>query len=185
MRGSDQGSRPRSGLRVGETAPEFTLPDGATGAPVALAAVSGGRDTLLVFFRGTWCPFCREQMRVLTASQNRLARAEVSVVGVVCQSAGSVRRFLEARSLPFPLLVDESRSVAKAYGVHYRLSWEGFNLAAPSLFVLDRTGRITFCHVGAHMRDLPLLPILERFVGLFGGNNGAAASAPIPPTPAP
>jgi hypothetical protein len=51
MRGSDQGLRPRSGLRVGEMAPEFTLPDGATSAPVALAAVSGGRDTLLVFFR--------------------------------------------------------------------------------------------------------------------------------------
>lgn len=161
--------------KVGDTAPDFTLPDGATGQERHLAQWVG-QDVLLVFFRGTWCPFCRRQMRVLTENHARLTAGGVQVVGVVCQEAASVRRWLHNNPLPFPLLVDESRAVAKAYGVHYWLSWEGFNLAKPSLFILDRTRKITFGHVGAHMRDLPLTLVLERFIAFLDAGNQASAA---------
>lgn len=169
-------SPPRSILCVGDSAPAFSLPDGATGRVLTLAnAFAAGPNVMLVFFRGTWCPFCREQMRVLTESQCRLDAAGIAVVGVVCQSAGSVRRFLEAHPLPFPLLVDQRRSVAKAYGVHYYVSSEGFNLARPSIFLLDTDRRITFAHVGRGMRDLPVTSVIERFVGFLDRNENEVA----------
>ena len=40
-------------LRVGEAAPDFTLPD-ATGASVSLAAFRGRAPVVLVFYRGYW-----------------------------------------------------------------------------------------------------------------------------------
>jgi hypothetical protein len=40
-------------LRVGEAAPDFTLPD-ATGAPVSLASFRGRAPVVLVFYRGYW-----------------------------------------------------------------------------------------------------------------------------------
>ena len=40
-------------VRVGEPAPEFTLPD-ALGRPVALADYRGKRAVVLVFYRGYW-----------------------------------------------------------------------------------------------------------------------------------
>jgi hypothetical protein len=40
-------------LRVGEPAPEFTLPD-ATGRPVSLADYRGKKPVVLVFYRGAW-----------------------------------------------------------------------------------------------------------------------------------
>ena len=40
-------------LRVGEPAPDFTLPD-AAGRPVALADYRGRKPVLLVFYRGYW-----------------------------------------------------------------------------------------------------------------------------------
>ena len=40
-------------LRVGERAPEFTLPD-ATGRPVALADYRGKKPVVIVFYRGYW-----------------------------------------------------------------------------------------------------------------------------------
>ncbi len=152
---------------TGDIAPDFTLPDAATGQEYRRAQWAG-EDVLLVFFRGTWCPFCREQMRVLRDNHDRLAAGGVRVAGIICQSAASVRRYLEANPLPFPLLVDESRSVAKAYGVHYWLSWEGVNLASPAVFILDATERITFVHVGRNMSDLPVTAVIERFVGFLG-----------------
>ena len=40
-------------LRVGERAPDFTLPD-ATGRPVTLADYRGRKPVVLVFYRGYW-----------------------------------------------------------------------------------------------------------------------------------
>lgn len=40
-------------LRVGEPAPDFTLPD-ASGRPVALADYRGRKPVVLVFYRGYW-----------------------------------------------------------------------------------------------------------------------------------
>jgi AhpC/TSA family len=40
-------------LRVGERAPDFTLPD-ATGRPVSLAEYRGKKPVVLVFYRGYW-----------------------------------------------------------------------------------------------------------------------------------
>ena len=40
-------------LRVGEAAPDFTLPD-TTGAPVSLASFRGRAPVVLVFYRGYW-----------------------------------------------------------------------------------------------------------------------------------
>jgi cytochrome oxidase Cu insertion factor (SCO1/SenC/PrrC family) len=40
-------------LRVGEPAPDFTLPD-AAGAPVSLASFRGRTPVVLVFYRGYW-----------------------------------------------------------------------------------------------------------------------------------
>ena len=153
---------------VGGVAPDFALPDPVSGATVSLATYRGN-DVLLVFFRGTWCPFCREQLRILTENDARLKAAGIAVIGVVCQSASSVRRYLESAPISFPLLVDEKRDVAKAYRVHYWLSLEGANLANPSLFILDRDGRITLAYRGRNMRDLPVAEVLEKFIALLGG----------------
>jgi peroxiredoxin len=40
-------------LRVGELAPDFTLPD-ASGAPVSLASFREQKPVVLVFYRGYW-----------------------------------------------------------------------------------------------------------------------------------
>ena len=49
-------------LRVGQTAPDFALPD-ATGRPVSLASLLASGPVVLVFYRGNWCPYCNVQLR--------------------------------------------------------------------------------------------------------------------------
>jgi len=44
---------PGAVLKVGEAAPDFTLPD-ATGAAVTLVSFRGQRPVVLVFYRGYW-----------------------------------------------------------------------------------------------------------------------------------
>jgi peroxiredoxin Q/BCP len=154
-------------LPVGAVAPDFTLTDPMTGRSVSLSDYAGS-DRMLVFFRGTWCPYCRDQMHLLAENQGRLAAAGIALLGVVCQASASVRRYLDAHPLPFPLLPDETRNVARSYGVHYWVSYEGINLAQPSLFIVDRAGIVTFAHRGRNMRDLPVSAVIEKFIGFLG-----------------
>jgi peroxiredoxin Q/BCP len=151
---------------IGALAPDFALTS-ALGENIVRLSEYQDKDVLLIFFRGTWCPNCRRQFQVLRENYSRLQNVGIVVIGVICQSSGSVRRFLEASPLPFPLLIDGTRKVAKMYGVHYWFSWEGFNLANPALFILDRDRRVTFVYRGTNQRDLPLSSVLEKFVALL------------------
>lgn len=164
-------------LCIGDDAPPFTLTDTVTNKEVSLSEFVG-KDTFVIFFRGTWCPFCREQMTFLRRNHATLQQAGIAVVGIVCQSPASVRNYLAQNPLPFPMLVDSSRSVAKAYGTHYWVSPEGINLAQPSLFILDRAQKITYAHVGRNMRDLPVTYVVEKFIGMLPADSSTSVTVP-------
>ena len=51
-------------VSAGEVAPDFTLED-IQGNPVTLSATRGKTPTVLVFYRGYWCPFCARQLSEL------------------------------------------------------------------------------------------------------------------------
>jgi len=145
------------------------LPDAATGASFESNSLVGS-DVLIVFLRGTWCPYCREQLKVLSDRHSVLDRAGIRVIAVSCQSEGSLRSYRIANPCPFPLLADASRRVARSFGVHYWLRWDGFHLAHPSVFIVDQSGTVTFAHVGKTMSDLPVGLILDRFTAILASS---------------
>ncbi len=75
--------------------------------------------------------------------------------GVFPQSPGRVQGLADDLDLPFPLLIDEDRAVIRAYGVYVRVNFESWNMARPSVFLIDPQGRVQFLHVGSHQRDWP------------------------------
>ena len=153
-------------VAIGTPLPAFALTDPATGKSFGTSDLIGA-DAMVVFLRGTWCPYCREQLALMKERYSEIEAAKIRVVAISCQSAASLARYLEGNPLPFPVLADESRGVARAFGVHYRFRWDGMNLAHPSLFIADRTGTITFKHVGRTMSDLPIGLLLDRFLGFL------------------
>jgi peroxiredoxin len=157
--------------RIGLPSPDIAVTDARTGETVRLSDYRG-QDVLLVFLRGTWCPFCREQLRLLAENHERLTRAGITVVGVLCQGRGAVQKYLQENPLPFTLAVDEDRSAAKAMGTHYWLTYEGFNLSHPGVFIIDRNGTVLFSHIGRNMRDLPVATVIEKFLGFLDIGTG-------------
>jgi peroxiredoxin len=114
--------------------------------------------------RGTWCPFCRGQLAALAKAYPALQSARIQPVAIACQSRRTLQRYLESNPLPFPFLPDEDRSLAKTWGTHYFLSWDGINLSRPALFIIGADSRILFAHVGRHMKDLPVELLLAQFL---------------------
>ena len=71
-------------------------------------------------------------------------------------------KFLAQRPISFPFLLDEDRSVTKAYGIYHRLGKDAWNIAHPATFVVDRGGTIRFAYVGPNQHDrAPMEEVLK------------------------
>ena len=65
-----------------------------------------------------------------------------------------LRGYAQKNGITFPLLVDKTRQVIKAYGVYHWLSLEAYNIARPATFIIDKAQVIRYMYVGAHQFDL-------------------------------
>ena len=79
----------------------------------------------------------------------------MQVVAVVAQSSEKVRRYIEETGLPFDILIDESREVLKAYGVWHRVGLDAWNIARPSVFVIDQEGKIRYSFIADRQDEFP------------------------------
>ena len=76
-------------------------------------------------------------------------------MAVVAQSSASVRRYIEETGLPFNILIDESRDVLKAYGVWHPVGLYAWNIARPSLFIVEPTGTIRYSFIADRQDEFP------------------------------
>jgi len=80
-------------------------------------------------------------------------------------------RFLEKNPVSFPFVLDEDRSVTKAYGLHHRIGKDALNIAHPATLVIDRQGVVQFIYRGDGQHDLaPFEPIFETLKKLASKN---------------
>jgi peroxiredoxin len=116
-----------TGAEPGNAAPNFALQT-SDSTRLELAALTGSRP-LVVNFLATWCANCMEEMDVLVD----LHDSGVPVIGVnLREEAETVRSLIERTAARFPILLDTTGKVTRAYKV--------VNL--PATVVLDVRGRI-------------------------------------------
>ena len=73
----------------------------------------------------------------------------------MAQKSEAVRRYIEETGLPFNILIDDSRSVLKAYGVWHRIGIDALNIARPALFIVDPGGAIRYSFIGDKQHEFP------------------------------
>jgi len=61
--------------------------------------------------------------------------------------------FLRKHPIGFPFLLDEDRSVTKAYGIYHRIGMDAINIAHPATIVVDREGTVRFIYRGQSQSD--------------------------------
>lgn len=100
-------------IAEGMTAPDFTLQD-SEGASVSLSSYRG-RKVLLIFYPGDDTPVCTAQLCDYRNNVTAFTSRGITVVGISADSPESHQRFAEKHQLPFLLLSDRQKTVAKAY----------------------------------------------------------------------
>ena len=91
------------------------------------------------------------------------------LVGILGQASSGVRKFAEANGIGFPLLVDPDRSVIKAYGVYNLLWFDAFNIARPSVFLIDPKGIVRNLFIGESQADRPTQDAVLRALRQIAG----------------
>jgi len=123
------------GVKVGERAPDFSLPD-AEGRTFRLSEERGKKPIVLYFYPKDDTPGCTREACGFRDQYEEFQRLGAEVVGVSSDSSASHQRFAAKHRLPFTLLADEGGAVRRLYGVPATLGL----LPGRVTFVIDREG---------------------------------------------
>ena len=140
-------------LEPGMEAPEFALQD-ADGKMWRLSELRG-RKVIVYFYPVDDTPGCTAEACDFRDSQSAFRSAGYVVLGISPQDAGSHTAFSTKYNLNFPLLIDEGREVAAAYGAlpSRKSMWKGIPLTVKrSTFVIDEKGRVEYAMYGVKGR---------------------------------
>ena len=154
-------------LKVGERAPDFTLPN-ALGGPVTLSRLLEQGPAVVTFYRGEWCPYCNLQLRAYQAILARIRDTGATLVATSPQTPDQSLTTAEKKGLTFPVLSDAGNAVARRYGLVFALaealrplytrsgldlltfngdaSWE---LPIPGTFIVAQDGAVRLAFVDA------------------------------------
>ncbi|HEX5494970.1 MAG TPA: peroxiredoxin [Mycobacteriales bacterium] len=135
------------GVRVGDVAPDFTLPS-ESGTTVSLADYRGKRVVVLYFYPKDNTRGCTAEACAFRDSHEVFAEAGAEVIGISSDSVDSHQKFGNRHRLPFTLLSDRGGVVRKRYGVAKTLGV----IPGRVTYVIDRDGVVR--HVFASMTNI-------------------------------
>jgi peroxiredoxin len=129
-------------LKVGQMAPDFELMNQDKNK-VKLSDYRGKRKVILLFYPMDFSPVCTDEHCTFGPELGRIARDDQTVVfGVSCDNPFSHAAFRKQYSIPYDLLSDPTRKMAKAYGM-----WAGeepYNCTKRGTVIVGKDGKIAF-----------------------------------------
>jgi peroxiredoxin (alkyl hydroperoxide reductase subunit C) len=131
-------------VRVGEAAPDFTLPD-LGGRDVTLNGYRGKKNVVISFVPAAWTPVCSDQWPGYNLARPLFEARDAVVLGITVDNRPTLYAWTgQMGSLWFPVLSDfwPHGAVAERYGV---LRSDGVSERA--LFIVDKEGVIRYIAV--------------------------------------
>jgi peroxiredoxin len=137
-------------LKVGDSAPDFTLPSTA-GQSVKLSDFRGKKNVVLAFYPAAFTGGCTKEMQAYQFNLAKFDGVDTQVFGVSTDNTPSQKRFAEDLKVTFPMLSDfATRKVSTDYGV--LMADKG--IASRATFVIDKQGLIQHVEEGSAAIDV-------------------------------
>ncbi|MFD2932818.1 peroxiredoxin-like family protein [Spirosoma flavum] len=155
-----------SPLLIGETIPDVHLQT-LDGKSISLLSEIAKKPTLLVFYRGGWCPYCSRQLAELRTLEPDLEKMGYQLIAVSTDSPENLKSTLDKNHLNYTLLSDADVTAAKAFGLAFKapISYsstleKGSNgknteklLPVPAVFLLNQQGIIKFEYINPNFKE--------------------------------
>ncbi len=151
-------------LKVGDAIPDVTLRT-EENAEVRLKKLVSEKPTVLVFYRGSWCPFCNKHLQSLAGIEEDLKKAGAHLIAISMDQPSKIKATPGREKLHYTLLSDSEASAAKAFGIAFKVSdatiekYKGYGinldtasghdhhlLPHPAVFISNTNGIIRYAH---------------------------------------
>lgn len=153
--------RDHSQLKKGANLPHFPLT--TLDGELINSSEFVGRKTLMIFYRGNWCPLCTTQIKEIAASYQQLAKDGVRIALISPQSQNHSTKLASKFDVPFDFYVDTNNLAAKALnifaenGLPTGLQVLGYDsdTVMPTVIITDETNKILFADLTDNYRVRP------------------------------
>lgn len=151
-------------MKVGAVVPDVKVRT-LDGSEAALHALLSGRPTVLVFYRGGWCPYCNVHLGKLKEAEPELLAMGYQILAISPDRPEKLRESVAKQNLPYALLSDSKMEAAKAFGLAFTLDestlkkYKGYGidleaasgefhnaLPVPAVFLIDTERTISFAY---------------------------------------
>lgn len=158
-------------LLIGQMAPKVSVTDEA-GTAQFLPALLKGKHTILVFYRGGWCPYCNTHMQELAAAEADFLKLGYQIIAISPDSPAMLSSIEKDGELNYTLYSDSGLAAAEAFGIDFTLNKETLNkykeygislekssggankdrLPVPAVFIITPDNAIAFSYVNPNFK---------------------------------
>ena len=158
-------------LKPGQPLPDFQAVD-EDGNRVSSSELAG-TPAILLFVRGSWCPFCSKQVANLTRVYKEITDSGAKLILITPKPLATTRRVADIFEVDFEFWLDDSLEIVKQLGLvleagvpdDHRKEY-GEDTLWPTSLVVDANGMIRFTELSRFIADRPnpekLLKVLRN-----------------------
>lgn len=152
-------------IKIGEVVPDVELKN-IDGATVNLREIVNQKPTVLIFYRGGWCPYCNLQLADLNTIEADILQMGYQIIGISMDKPEKLKESLDKYQMNYTLLSDSKAEASIAFGLAFKVE-ESYNemlkshnldiedasgenhhiLPVPAVYLLDQNGIIQFEYV--------------------------------------
>lgn len=152
-------------LLIGSPVPDVTL-EASNREAFALRQRATDKPSIIVFYRGGWCPFCTRHLTGLGQMESKLTDLGYQILAISPDRPAQLAKSLDKTKLSYTLLSDRHMQAAQAFGIAFQVDKPMLKMLAnynidieeasgqthhqlpvPSVFIVGKDGRIGFTYV--------------------------------------
>lgn len=166
-------------LLIGEKIPNSILKS-SENTDVQLSDLLKKKKSVLVFYRGGWCPYCNLHLQALAEAEKQILDQGFQIIAISPDAPVNLKMTEEKDKVKYTLLSDSKGELIKAIGIAYEapenyksvinVHSNGINtnfLPVPSVFVVNTENEILFEYISPDFKQRISAELLVSVVKNF------------------
>ena len=143
-------------IEVGSMVPEAELIT-VKGDTVSLSDVIGEGKVIIIFYRGSWCPYCTKHLAAVGHHEQTILKKDYRIIAISPDLPEGAKKYAGETEFNYSIYSDSNLSTTRAFGLAFESysKWMQKNqtLPVPAVYIIDADGRVTFRHFNANYRE--------------------------------
>jgi peroxiredoxin len=150
-------------ILIGEKIPDAVLKNNK-GDSINLLQKISEQPTVMVFYRGGWCPFCNVQLSSLAKSQKAILKLGYQIVAISPDNYKNLKSIEDSNQIKYTLLSDPLAEFIQKIGIGFKTNDKTQEylkskeqiatvLPVPTVLVLDKQGTVLFEYINPNYKE--------------------------------